>query len=106
MLAENPAHLLAIPGPRLVEHRQPLALVAPKTSVFPTLSGLATGLCWLCCFQALAMGNAARVALIDKLRVKIVAMLAFRVSHCAESVRFSGAVHATFRAMRCSATNP
>ena len=53
-----------------------LASVSQRTRVFLNLSGLATGLCWLCCFQALATGNAARVALIDKLRVEIVAMIA------------------------------
>ncbi len=40
---------------------------------FLTLSGLATGASWLCYFRALKLGEAARVAPIDKLSVVLVA---------------------------------
>ena len=40
----------------------------------PGLSGLATGASWLCYFRALQLGDAARVAPIDKLSVALVAI--------------------------------
>jgi len=43
-----------------------------RTWVFLTLSGLATGLSWLCYFKALQLGPASRVAPIDKLSVALV----------------------------------
>jgi bacterial/archaeal transporter family protein len=39
------------------------------------LSGLATGASWVCYFRALQIGDAARVAPIDKLSVVLVALL-------------------------------
>ena len=38
------------------------------------VSGLATGASWLCYFRALKLGDAARVAPIDKLSVVLVAV--------------------------------
>ena len=46
-----------------------------RTWLFLVLSGLATGASWLCYFRALKVGDAARVAPIDKLSVVIVAVL-------------------------------
>lgn len=46
-----------------------------RTWVFLTLSGLATGASWLCYFRALKLGEAARVAPIDKLSVVFVALI-------------------------------
>jgi transporter family protein len=60
---------------------QPTAL-SPKTLVFLTLSGLATGASWLCYFRALKLGDAARVAPIDKLSVVLVVV--FGVSFLGE----------------------
>ena len=49
-----------------------------KTSwVFLILSGLATGLSWLCYFKALSLGDVSRVAPIDKLSVVFTILLAF-----------------------------
>ena len=48
--------------------------VTPRTYLFLTLSGLATGASWLCYFRALQLGPAARVAPIDKLSVVMVAI--------------------------------
>lgn len=53
---------------------QPPASVAPRTYLFLLLSGLGTGASWLCYFRALQLGDAARVAPIDKLSVVMVAI--------------------------------
>ncbi len=53
---------------------QPLSSVSRRTYVFLVLSGLATGASWLCYFRALQLGDAARVAPIDKLSVVMVAI--------------------------------
>jgi len=47
-----------------------------RTWLFLTLSGLATGASWLCYFRALKLGDASRVAPIDKLSVVMVAIFA------------------------------
>ena len=54
--------------------RQPGTFHAPSknTWLFLTLSGLATGLSWLCYFRALQVGPASRVAPVDKLSVVLV----------------------------------
>lgn len=41
----------------------------PKVWLFLILSGLVTGLSWLCYFRALQLGEASRVAPVDKLSV-------------------------------------
>ena len=48
--------------------------VPPGSYGFLLLSGLATGASWLCYFRALQMGDAGRVASIDKLSVLLVAV--------------------------------
>lgn len=48
-----------------------------RTVLFLTLSGLATGLSWLCYFRALQLGPASRVAPLDKLSVPLVMLLAW-----------------------------
>lgn len=48
--------------------------VSGRTYLFLVLSGLATGASWLCYFRALKIGDAARVAPIDKLSVVMVAV--------------------------------
>ncbi len=48
-----------------------------RTILFLTLSGLATGLSWLCYFRALQLGPASRVAPIDKLSVPLVILFAW-----------------------------
>ncbi len=52
------------------------ATVSAKTWVFLVLSGLATGASWLSYFRALKLGDAAKVAPIDKLSVVLVAVFA------------------------------
>ena len=53
-----------------------LAAIPARTWLFLGLSGLATGASWLCYFRALKLGDAARVAPIDKLSVVLVAIIA------------------------------
>jgi transporter family protein len=50
--------------------------MAPKTWLFLGLSGLATGASWLCYFRALKLGEASKVAPIDKLSVVVAMALA------------------------------
>lgn len=54
-----------------------LRLLDRRTVFFLTLSGLATGLSWLCYFRALQLGPASRVAPLDKLSVPIVMIFAW-----------------------------
>ncbi|MFN7012155.1 MAG: EamA family transporter [Allorhizobium sp.] len=50
--------------------------ISAKTWVFLGLSGLATGASWICYYRALKLGDAARVAPIDKLSIVMVAIFA------------------------------
>jgi transporter family protein len=53
---------------------QNLNTVSLRSGVFLVLSGCATGASWICYFRALKLGDAARVAPIDKLSVVLVAL--------------------------------
>lgn len=57
------------------EFRRP-ETISGRTYLFLILSGLGTGASWLCYFRALQLGNAGRVAPIDKLSVVLVAIFA------------------------------
>ena len=59
----------------ITNHWQAPAAVTPKTWTFLVLSGLATGLSWICYFRALKRGPASLVAPVDKLSVVLVAVL-------------------------------
>ncbi len=48
-----------------------------RTWRFLILSGLATGASWVCYFRALKLGEASRVAPVDKLSLLLVAVFAF-----------------------------
>jgi len=50
--------------------------ISRKTFTFLVLSGLATGLSWVCYFRALQLGQASRVAPVDKLSVVFVIVFA------------------------------
>lgn len=50
--------------------------ISSRTMVFLVLSGIATGLSWLCYYRALQLGPASRVAPVDKLSVVFVAVFA------------------------------
>lgn len=55
---------------------QPFSSISSKTWLFLGLSGLATGASWIAYFRALKLGDAARVAPIDKLSIVLVAVFA------------------------------
>ena len=54
---------------------QPLSALAPQTLIFLGLSGLATGVSWLCYYRALSLGQAGQVAPVDKLSIVLVALM-------------------------------
>ena len=54
----------------------PFAL-SSRTWIFLSLSGLATGASWVCYFRALQIGDASKVAPVDKLSLVLVAIFAF-----------------------------
>ena len=51
--------------------------LSAKTWLFLGLSGLATGASWVCYFRALKIGDASKVAPVDKLSLVLVAVFAF-----------------------------
>ena len=51
--------------------------LSSKTWLFLSLSGLATGASWVCYFRALQIGDASKVAPVDKLSLVLVAVFAF-----------------------------
>jgi transporter family protein len=53
--------------------------LSQRTWLFLVLSGLATGASWVCYFRALKMGEASKVAPVDKLSLGLVAVFAFAV---------------------------
>lgn len=58
-----------------------------RTLLFLTLSGAATGVSWVCYFRALQIGEASKVAPVDKLSVLLVAVFAVFFLHERPSVR-------------------
>jgi transporter family protein len=65
----------------LLTRHQPIASLEKRTWLFLILSGLATGLSWLCYFRALQLGEASQVAPVDKLSVVIAIALAALFLH-------------------------
>ena len=58
-----------------------LSEISKKSWIFLILSGLATGVSWLCYYKALQTGEASKVVPIDKLSVVITLILAFVFLH-------------------------
>jgi transporter family protein len=58
-----------------------LSSISNHTWLFLILSGLATGLSWLCYFRALQLGEASRVAPMDKLSILFVLIFAATFLH-------------------------
>lgn len=56
-----------------------IATVDKRSWMLLCLSGLATGLSWICYFRALSLGPASKVAPIDKLSVVFVIVLAWPI---------------------------
>jgi transporter family protein len=59
--------------------QQGLLQLSHKNILFLVLSGIATGLSWLCYYRALQIGEASRVIPIDKFSVVLGMVLAFTV---------------------------
>lgn len=51
--------------------------ISKKSWIFLILSGLATGLSWLCYYKAIQMGEVSKVVPIDKMSVVLTLILAF-----------------------------
>ena len=58
-----------------------IADISKRSWIFLILSGLATGVSWLCYYKALQIGEASKVIPIDKLSVVITLILAFIFLH-------------------------
>ncbi len=55
--------------------------IGKKSWIFLILSGLATGVSWLCYYKAIQMGDVSKVVPIDKLSVVFTLVLAFIFLH-------------------------
>jgi bacterial/archaeal transporter family protein len=73
-------------------NRGDLWSIGKKTWVFLILSGLCTGLSWLCYFRALQVGEVSKVAPIDKLSVVIAMGLA--ITFLGEKLSLRGGIGA------------
>ena len=69
---------------------QRLDTITPRTWLFLVLSGIATGLSWLCYYRALQLGPVSKVAPIDKLSV--VVAIALGVLFAGESLTWPVAI--------------
>jgi transporter family protein len=58
-----------------------LSAISRRSWIFLILSGLCTGISWLCYYRALQLGNASRVAPVDKLSVVITIVLTALILH-------------------------
>jgi transporter family protein len=57
-----------------LETHNEISQISPRSWIFLVLSGIATGLSWLCYFRALQLGPASSVAPVDKLSVVLVVL--------------------------------
>ena len=65
----------------LTNAQKGIGQISQKSWIFLILSGVATGVSWLCYYKALQMGDASKVVPIDKLSVVITLILAFVFLH-------------------------
>ena len=65
----------------LTNAQKGIGQISQKSWIFLILSGVATGVSWLCYYKALQMGDASKVVPIDKLSVVITLVLAFVFLH-------------------------
>jgi transporter family protein len=69
--------LVVIAAILFARHEGPLSgPIGTRGILFLVLSGIATGLSWLCYYRALQLGPVSRVAPVDKLSVVLVVILA------------------------------
>src|SRR5271169_7172676 len=69
---------------------QSLSTIGRRTWIFLILSGIATGLSWLCYFRALQVGPVSKVAPIDKLSVVVAMVLA--ITFLGEKLNLRGGI--------------
>ena len=55
--------------------------ISKKSWIFLILSGLATGLSWLCYYKAIQLGSVSKVVPIDKMSTVLSIILAFVILH-------------------------
>ncbi|MCC8016375.1 MAG: EamA family transporter [Clostridiales bacterium] len=65
----------------ITKEQSGISSISRKSWIFLILSGLATGISWLCYYKALQMGEASKVVPVDKLSVVITLVLAFVFLH-------------------------
>ena len=58
-----------------------ISSITPKSWIFLILSGLATGISWLCYYKAIQIGEGSKVVPIDKMSVVLTLLLAFIFLH-------------------------
>ncbi len=69
-------------GMVFITHAQSgISEISRKSWIFLILSGVATGLSWLCYYRAIQMGDVSKVVPIDKLSVVITLVLSFVFLH-------------------------
>ena len=73
--------LLMTAGVLSYQQKWQFASVSSRALFFLVLSGLATGMSWLCYYRALQMGKASQVAPVDKLSVALTVLLAVVFLH-------------------------
>lgn len=71
-----------------------LAEIGTKSWVFLILSGISTGVSWLCYYKALQLGDVSKVVPIDKLSVVLTVLLAFVFLH--EQMNIKSAIGCIF----------
>lgn len=71
----------------LTKQQGGISEISRKSWIFLILSGLATGVSWLCYYKALQIGEASKVVPMDKLSVVITLILAFVFLHEPFSVK-------------------
>lgn len=55
---------------------QPIGSIDRRSALFLTLSGISTGASWLCYYKALQLGEASRVAPLEKVSIALTVVLA------------------------------
>lgn len=65
----------------LTNAQKGIGQISQKSWLFLILSGMATGISWLCYYRALQLGDVSRVAPVDKLSVVITVLLAVVFLH-------------------------
>ena len=65
----------------LTNEQNEITAISKRSWLFLILSGLATGVSWLCYYKALQLGDVSKVVAIDKLSVVITLILAFIFLH-------------------------